>query len=215
MAPFSASTVPASVFLNPLIWFLWLLDFALWLLLPPWNLLKFILQVFKGKASYQSAQGGVRHKKGVKELLKTPYEGCDTVHDLMQKSFAAHGEYKAMGTRTFLGWHTPEGSKFPLKIFGDTTWKTYGELSDQSAAFGRGLRSLGMEPLSEEDSLACTELDSDFEVRSKLHTFRIAGTRSTHHARVLFTNISIFMHIHLAVTAGHDRQELPAHLRGD
>ena len=164
MAPFSASTVPASVFLNPLIWLLWLLDFALWLLLPPWNLLKFILQLFKGQASYElPSSDSVRHKAGVKELLKTPKKGCVSVHDLMQKSFAAHGEYKAMGTRTFLGWHTPEGSKFPLKIFGDTTWKTYGELSKRSAAFGRGLRSLGMEPLSLSDSNACTE---NFEVGS-------------------------------------------------
>jgi hypothetical protein len=162
MAPFSASSVPASVYLNPLVWFLWLLDFAFWLLLPPWNLLKFILQIFKGKVSYEMpSSDGVRHKKGIKQLLETPFEGCATVHDMMQKSFEEHGPYKAMGTRTFLGWHTPEGSKFPLKIFGDTTWKTYEQLKHESAAFGRGLISLGMEPLSDADSAACTE---DFEV---------------------------------------------------
>ena len=81
MAPFSASSVPASVFLNPLVWFLWLLDFAFWLLLPPWNLLKFILQIFKGKVSYEMpSSDGVRHKKGIKQLLETPFEGCATVN---------------------------------------------------------------------------------------------------------------------------------------
>jgi hypothetical protein len=36
-----------------------------------------------------------------------------------------------MGTRKFLGMHSPEGSKFPLKIFGDTEWKTYQQVSDE------------------------------------------------------------------------------------
>lgn len=40
-----------------------------------------------------------------------------------------------------------EGAKFPLKIFGPTTWKTYAELGDEVHAFGRGLIRLGMAPL--------------------------------------------------------------------
>jgi hypothetical protein len=32
-------------------------------------------------------------------------------------------------------------------MFGETTWKTYGEVQANYEAFGRGLRALGMEPL--------------------------------------------------------------------
>lgn len=164
MAGFSASSVPATVFLNPFVWLLWLLDFALWLMLPPWNLILFLLRIFKGGYSYKlKGSDGVRHKNGIgHELLKTPTEGCSTVHELMQESFKKHGDYKAMGSRTFKGMHLHEGAKFPVKMFGDTTWQSYGEVSVRSAAFGRGLRALGMEPLSIEDSEACTE---HFEVR--------------------------------------------------
>ena len=158
MAGFSASTVSAAVYLNPLVWVLWLLDFALWLLLPPWNLILFLLQLFRGGYSYMlKGSDNVRHKKGIKELLETPIDGCSTVHELMQESFSKHGPYKAMGTRTFKGWHTPKGGKFPLKKFGDTKWQSYAEASNRSSAFGRGLRALGMEPLPIKSSRACTE----------------------------------------------------------
>jgi long-chain acyl-CoA synthetase len=68
-----------------------------------------------------------------------------------------------MGTRKFLGWHSPEGAKFPLKVFGETEWKTYEQLSNDSAAFGRGLRALGMEPLGLAESNACTEKFASME----------------------------------------------------
>jgi hypothetical protein len=50
------------------------------------------------------------------------------IHELFQASVAKHGKFKAMGTRTFIDNHTPAGAKFPLKVFGDTTWKTYAEV---------------------------------------------------------------------------------------
>jgi hypothetical protein len=56
------------------------------------------------------------------------------VHDLMQRSFKQNGNFKAMGTRTYIGMHTPEGAKFPFKVFGETTWKTYNQLSDEVCA---------------------------------------------------------------------------------
>lgn len=34
-----------------------------------------------------------------------------------------------------------------LQIFGETSWRTYGELQSEYEAIGRGLRALGMEPL--------------------------------------------------------------------
>ena len=77
------------------------------------------------------------------------------VHALIQKSVKKHAEFKAMGTRTFLGMHDDKAkAPFPLKIFGDTTWKTYGQVGAELAAFGRGLRALGMAPLPLADSKA-------------------------------------------------------------
>ena len=47
-----------------------------------------------------------------------------------------------MGTRTFVRMEKPEGSKFPLKVFGDTTWKTYLEVQKDAQRFGKGLLNL-------------------------------------------------------------------------
>ena len=76
----------------------------------------------------------------------------------MRKSCADHGPLKALGTREYLGAHLPSfgrGNR-PVKIFGQTTWKTYEEFDADAEAFGRGLRSLGTLPLPLEKSQACT-----------------------------------------------------------
>jgi long-chain acyl-CoA synthetase len=157
--PFMASTTPPPyVLFNPFIWLFWLIDFLVWLLLPfpLLNVLKMIKAQFVGLQSVP-VEGGARRQPGLKQLVTTPYADCTTVHDLMQHSFKKHGPYKAMGTRTFVGMHKPEGAKFPLKVFGETTWRNYAQLSDEVSAFGRGLRALGMEPLGLAESKACTE----------------------------------------------------------
>jgi long-chain acyl-CoA synthetase len=66
---------------------------------------------------------------------------------------------KALGTRKYLGAHIPSfgrGTR-PVKIFGETIWKTYEDLDADANAFGRGLRALGVEPLPLAKSQACTE----------------------------------------------------------
>ncbi|KAH8072301.1 decanoate-CoA ligase [Aureococcus anophagefferens] len=54
------------------------------------------------------------------------------VKTLKQRVAKKYGSYRAMGTRTFLGDYKPEGAKFPLKKFGETTWITFQELHDRS-----------------------------------------------------------------------------------
>jgi len=157
--PFMASTVPpAYVLFNPFIWLFWLIDIFVWLLIPfPFlNVLKMIGAQFSGLQSV-AIEDGARRQPGLKALTTTPHAGCSTVHDLMQHSFKEHGPFKAMGSRTFVGHHQPEGARFPLKVFGETTWRTYDQLSNEVSAFGRGLRVLGMEPLGLAESKACTE----------------------------------------------------------
>jgi len=157
--PFMASRVPPNfVLFNPLIWIFWLLDFIIWLLFPfpGVGIIKMIAKLSEGLESVET-KDDARRLKGVKELQTTPFTGCSTIHDLIQHSFKEHGPFNAMGTRKFLGLHSPEGAKFPLKIFGDTQWKTYNQLSSETESFGRGLRVLGMKPLGLAESNACTE----------------------------------------------------------
>jgi hypothetical protein len=46
-----------------------------------------------------------------------------------QHAYKTYAELPCFGTRAYLGMHTPQGAKFPLKVFGDTTWMTYAEVS--------------------------------------------------------------------------------------
>jgi len=157
--PFVASKMPPTwVLLNPLFWFLWVLDFfvSMVLPLPGVTLLKATAKMLTGTQSQIMDEAQTRRAKGTESLCTTPVSGCDTAYALMNNSFKQFADLKAMGTRKFLGWHTPEKAKFPLKIFGDSSWKTYADVGDEAHAFGRGLVSLGMQPISEEDSLACT-----------------------------------------------------------
>jgi len=162
--PFMASTTaPLWVALNPLIWIFWLLDFLLYILLPfPFvgPILTIVKLCRRGKSSSHETDNQLKIRcneeiDGVANLRTTPTQGMNTAFELIQDSCMKHQNLKAMGTRTFLGWHKP--GKFPLKIFGDTKWITYGQLKQQYEAFGRGLLSLGMEPLSKEASSAVAD----------------------------------------------------------
>ena len=114
-------------------------------------------QWFKGAESKFVEPYGARRKPGQTNLTLSPDHGpSTTVHALLRESCRKHARFNAMGTRTFLGMHKSDKAPFPLKVFGDTTWKTYQDLGDDSAAFGRGLRSLGMQPLPIELSDAVT-----------------------------------------------------------
>ena len=69
-----------------------------------------------------------------------------TIYDLLSMNYKQHAGLKAQGTRPLLGWQTDPGFKFPAKLFGETTWRTFGELGELAHAFGAGLRALGMSP---------------------------------------------------------------------
>mmetsp|Transcript_12369 Transcript_12369/g.24834 ORF Transcript_12369/g.24834 Transcript_12369/m.24834 type:complete len:188 (+) Transcript_12369:243-806(+) len=76
-------------------------------------------------------------------------DGADdgaTAYEALTKVYKEHASLRAQGSRTFIGWRTDEGHKFPAKVFGETTWRTFGELGERAHAFGAGLRFLGLSP---------------------------------------------------------------------
>jgi long-chain acyl-CoA synthetase len=88
-------------------------------------------------------------RNGEFQFLNYPFsESENTAHQVLQKAFESYGELPCLGTRTFIKMHKPDGAKFPLKVFGETTWQTYNDLALAARAFGAGLRTLGMEPMS-------------------------------------------------------------------
>ena len=66
---------------------------------------------------------------------------------VLQRNFKKFNGCKCFGTRKYLGEHTPEGQKFPLKLFGETSWTMYSDAQARAAAFGAGMRQLGVQPL--------------------------------------------------------------------
>jgi len=78
--------------------------------------------------------------------MSSPQDGLTTGWDVLNNAFTNHTNKPCMGTREYLGEHTPEGSKHPLKMFGETSWINYGEAHAMAMAFGRGLVKLGVQP---------------------------------------------------------------------
>eukprot|EP00854_Cymbomonas_tetramitiformis_P012982 gene12982-15344_t len=153
MASFKASPVaPWWVMTNPLAWFLWSLDFLLWLVstIGP---IKYLQSLVPKRYSVQvpGAPKGVRRAPGFeKELMTSAYPGVTTGFEVLQRSYEKFASKPALGTRKYLGEYKPEGAKFGLKKFGETEWLTFAEAGKTSLLFGAGLRKLGMQPLSKE-----------------------------------------------------------------
>ena len=141
-----------ALLLNPLVWLLWILDFIVWLislLLYPPALLKFVKHWCGGARSHASLDGGsgatFRTLKADGSLLNHPFGSeLDTVHKVVQRAFKDYAALPCMGTRKFIKMHKPEGAKFPLKVFGDSSWVTYADVKNRACAFGKGLRGLGL-----------------------------------------------------------------------
>merc|ERR1719316_1207134 len=131
--------------LNPAAWLLWTADTLVWVatVVGP---IKCMTGCCKGQQSVNppNDKDARRHAKAKDTLASTPYPECKTVHDLMQRTFSAYASCDAQGTRKYLGEHKPEGAKFGVKKFGDTSWIKYDEMGNRVAAFGRGLTKLGM-----------------------------------------------------------------------
>jgi len=121
------------------------------------------------RLSERSSDGSLaRHRTGVARLVTSPHSDCATIVELIRRTSAEHGPLKALGTREYLGSHIPAfgRGKKPVKIFGETSWKSYDDMDADVVAFGRGLRALGAEPLPLDKSQACTE---NFEQLSGSH----------------------------------------------
>mmetsp|Transcript_24798 Transcript_24798/g.80211 ORF Transcript_24798/g.80211 Transcript_24798/m.80211 type:complete len:770 (+) Transcript_24798:163-2472(+) len=148
MAPFKASATPrVALLVNPLAWLLWLADFVLWLVSigGPLRTLKFYLQ---GEYSVETAVGRRQKKNDFLETSASPAKAIRTTATLLDEIAEKYGDRECMGTRTFEGDYKPEGAKFALKTFGETTWLTFGDLRRRALAFGSALiQECGMEPL--------------------------------------------------------------------
>jgi len=81
-----------------------------------------------------------------------------TVPELVFASADRHASFKALETREPLGMHDPPygHSGVPVPIFGATTWRTYHDVKSEADAFGRGLKTMGFEPLSLAKSITVT-----------------------------------------------------------
>eukprot|EP00929_Paragymnodinium_shiwhaense_P101103 TRINITY_DN63920_c0_g1_i1.p1 TRINITY_DN63920_c0_g1~~TRINITY_DN63920_c0_g1_i1.p1 ORF type:complete len:693 (+),score=66.50 TRINITY_DN63920_c0_g1_i1:91-2169(+) len=139
----SSATVQQLIF-NPLAWVLWMLDFFIWFctVVGP---VRFLLSFVPVPHAIRSGEAW-RLYESRQALLTTPYEEARTVPDLIQRAIVVHGDRPACGVRKYLGEHHVEGSKFPLKKFGETEWLTYREFGQRIDNFGAGLVSLGLRP---------------------------------------------------------------------
>lgn len=117
---FKATATPSlTLLLNPLAWFIWLLDFAVWLLTFGWvKTLKFHLQP---AYSVEVGEATRRHRDAVDKLSTSPVPDGEgggavlTTPKLFAWAAAKYGNEKAMGTRTYLGEYKEEKWRFPKK----------------------------------------------------------------------------------------------------
>ena len=168
-----------ALLLNPLVWLLWILDFIVWLislLLYPPALLKFVKHWCGGARSHASLDEGsgatFRTLKADGSLLNHPFGSeLDTVHKVAQRAFKDYAALPCMGTREFIKMHKPEDAKFPLKVFGDSSWVTYADVQQRAYKFGKGLRELGLvEPMPLE---LAQKVTNDFAQITGPHTVLI------------------------------------------
>jgi len=139
-------------------------DFLLWIITlgPLWMILK----KMNLPSSWASINGvaningeldpsGVWHanlavQRG--KLSESPYPGeVTTIWQLLERSYRLFSAKEAQGIRPVLRTQKDEGYRFEAKVFGETQWRTYGELGALAKAFGAGLRALGVEPQPEGD----------------------------------------------------------------
>ena len=168
--PYKASTTPPLyVLLNPLSYVLVVLDFLIWLVIWVLHLgpLTGLASLFQQRSSAEVVDESgkptkVRRQRSVLGGMRTAPEfgNISTAFDAVKHAFDSYTDKKGFGTRKYLGLHTPEGGK-PVKLFGETSWQSYGEVRDNAYAFGSGLRSLGMQPIPP---------NADFESLSGPHT---------------------------------------------
>lgn len=161
----ATAAAPWWVLINPFAWILWTLDFLIWLIsiyLP----IKTCIWTWKRHGEESVSGESFEADEDEEELearrrytslwedglLVSPSDTDNervpcTVWEIWTKSCDSYEERPVFGTREYLGLHTPEGQKLSLKVFGSTSWQTYGEADEVIRNFGAGLRALGVQPL--------------------------------------------------------------------
>eukprot|EP00928_Gymnodinium_smaydae_P014484 TRINITY_DN15315_c0_g1_i1.p1 TRINITY_DN15315_c0_g1~~TRINITY_DN15315_c0_g1_i1.p1 ORF type:complete len:737 (+),score=193.68 TRINITY_DN15315_c0_g1_i1:94-2304(+) len=140
-------------------YFLVLLDIVLWILTlgPIVTIVKFAKarSIFAAPCAEVDINGKGQPKSKVwrsveaiaaGKLCASPYPETKTCYDALVRAYKNYPSLRAQGTRPLLSWRKDEGFKFPAKVFGETQWRTYGELGKMATEFGAGLRALGLEP---------------------------------------------------------------------
>ena len=152
VAGFKATATPSlALLLNPLAWVLWILDFALWFATFGW--IATLKHLSRGPYSVEVGPAVRRNCGAVDGLSTSPVPAREgdvrTTAALLDHVAAKYGPRRAMGTREYLGDYKPEGAKFPLKKFGETSWLTFAEVHARARRFGAALvdKSIGMRPL--------------------------------------------------------------------
>ena len=123
-----------------------------------------VAKPFSVEVTDTSAEGEGRIRRnrvvGTGDLLSTPRDNVSTVYELMQYSVRKFGDKNCMGHRSVIKEHTEE--KMLTKIVDGeerqipkkwTFWelspyiyRSFKQVSEESAALGSGLRNLGLNP---------------------------------------------------------------------
>lgn len=80
------------------------------------------------------------------ELTSTVDPSITTAYESLALAYKEFASNRAQGTRPVLSWKADEGFRFKAKVFGETQWRTYGELGELTHAFGAALRKCGVGP---------------------------------------------------------------------
>jgi long-chain acyl-CoA synthetase len=159
---------PKKVLLNPFSWVLWILDFLIYFFCCCCcccSCVKAFAARFAKNSTtnpddsdsdWESDTRRRRTKQYWEDgLQKRPFEDessrYKTVWDIAERSFIEYEDQAALGTREYL--YEDDQKR---KVFGETTWETYGELGENARDFGAGLRLLGLQPLPQNKSLEAT-----------------------------------------------------------
>lgn len=160
---------PKKVLLNPFSWLLWLLDFLIYFFCCCCcccSCFKALIGKFTKVSSTNPNDSDSddedntrrRRKKVYWEdgLMERPFEdegsrGPKTVWEIAERSFIEYDDQACLGTREYL--YEDDQKR---RVFGETTWETYGEVGENARDFGVGLRLLGLQPLPANVSLEAT-----------------------------------------------------------
>lgn len=76
-------------------------------------------------------------------------DGVDTMEKVLNYVVSRFSDHKCLGTRQILAEEDekqPNGRIFKKYVMGEYVWRSFQQVNDEAAAFGKGLRSLGQEP---------------------------------------------------------------------